>query len=91
MRCLLLAVRTNLVAEGIRQAVARLSRRSPTAAYGFLHARRSGTWLRLYTPDAPRRLQLPLGVMVTDLDTEHGGTEANKRDVARQVGRLNVR
>jgi hypothetical protein len=34
-------------------------------------------------PDTPRRLQLPLGVMVTDLDTEHGGTEANKRDVAR--------
>jgi hypothetical protein len=36
------------------------------------------------------RLQLPLGVVVTDLDTEHGGTEANKRDVASQVGRLNV-
>jgi hypothetical protein len=24
------------------------------------------------------------------LDTEHGGTDANKRDPARQVGRLNV-
>jgi len=30
------------------------------------------------------------GAVVTDLDTEHGGTDANKRDVARQVGRLNV-
>jgi hypothetical protein len=26
----------------------------------------------------------------TDLDTEHGGTDANKRDEARQLGRLNV-
>jgi hypothetical protein len=31
-----------------------------------------------------------LGVVVTDLDTEHGGTGANKRDGARQVGRLSV-
>jgi hypothetical protein len=30
------------------------------------------------------------GVVVTDLDTEHGGTDANTRDVARQRGRLNV-
>ena len=30
------------------------------------------------------------GVVATDLDTEHGGTDANKRDVARQVGRLNA-
>jgi hypothetical protein len=30
------------------------------------------------------------GVVVTDLATEHGGTDANKRDGARQVGRLNV-
>ena len=30
------------------------------------------------------------GVVVTDLDTEHGGTDANKRDGARQFGRLNV-
>ena len=29
-------------------------------------------------------------VVVTDLDTEHGGTDANKRDGARQLGRLNV-
>jgi hypothetical protein len=36
-----------------------------------------------------RRLHVPLG-LATDLDTEHGGTEANKRDGARQVGRLNV-
>lgn len=32
----------------------------------------------------------PSRVMATDLDTEHGGTDANKRDGARQVGRLNV-
>ena len=30
------------------------------------------------------------GVVVTDLDTEHGATDANKRDGARQRGRLNV-
>jgi hypothetical protein len=28
--------------------------------------------------------------LATDLDTEHGGTDANKRDGARQVGQLNV-
>jgi hypothetical protein len=37
-----------------------------------------------------RRLRLSLSVMATDLATEHGGTDANKRDGARQVGRLNV-
>jgi hypothetical protein len=30
------------------------------------------------------------GVAATDLDTEHGGTDASKRDRARQLGRLNV-
>ena len=35
-------------------------------------------------------LHLPLRGLATDLDTEHGGTGANKRDGARQVGRLNV-
>ena len=30
------------------------------------------------------------GVVVTDLATEHGGTDGNKRDAARQFGRLNV-
>ena len=30
------------------------------------------------------------GVVATDLDTEHGGTDANERDGARQLGRLNV-
>ena len=30
------------------------------------------------------------GVVATDLDTELGGTDANKRDGARQLGRLNV-
>jgi len=29
------------------------------------------------------------GVVATDLDTEHSGTDANKRNTARQVGRLN--
>jgi len=43
-----------------------------------------------YTPETPRRLHLPLSVVATDLDTEHGGNDANKRDVVRQVGRLNV-
>ena len=38
----------------------------------------------------PRRLDLPLSVVTTDLVTEHGGTDANKRDVARQRGRLDV-
>jgi hypothetical protein len=33
---------------------------------------------------------LSLSVVATDLATKHGGTDANKRDVARQVGRLNV-
>ncbi len=41
-------------------------------------------------PETARRLHLPLGGLATDLDTEHGGTDANKRDVARRVGRLNV-
>ena len=43
-----------------------------------------------YAPETPRRLHWLLGVVATDLVTEHGGTDANKRDVARQVGRLNV-
>ena len=30
------------------------------------------------------------GVVATDLDTELGGIDANKRDGARQRGRLNV-
>jgi len=33
---------------------------------------------------------LSLNGLATDLDTEHGGTDANKRDGARQLGRLNV-
>ena len=33
---------------------------------------------------------MPLGGLATDLDTEHGGIDANKRDGARQLGRLNV-
>jgi len=39
---------------------------------------------------AAGRLSLSLNGLATDLDTEHGGTDANKRDGARQVGRLNV-
>ncbi len=37
------------------------------------------TRLLLYTPETPRRLHLPLGVVATDLGTENGGTDANKR------------
>jgi hypothetical protein len=46
--------------------------------------------LLLYTPETPRRLHLSLSVVATDLDTQHGGTDADKRDAARQLGRLNV-
>jgi hypothetical protein len=35
-------------------------------------------------------MSLPLNGLATDLDTEHGGTDANKRDEATQVGRRNV-
>jgi hypothetical protein len=31
-----------------------------------------------------------LNGLATDLNTEHGGTDANKRDGAREVGWLNV-
>ena len=41
-------------------------------------------------PETARRLHLPLGGLATDLDTEPGATDANRRDVARQLGRLNV-
>ncbi len=41
-------------------------------------------------PETASMLHLPLRGLATDLDTEHGGTDANKRDAARQVGRLNV-
>ena len=33
--------------------------------------------------DTARRLYLSLNGLATDLDTEHGGTDANKRDAAR--------
>ena len=41
-------------------------------------------------PETVGRLYLSLNGLATDLDTEHGGTDANKRDGARQLGRLNV-
>jgi hypothetical protein len=41
-------------------------------------------------PRTVRRLHLPLGGLATDLDTKHGGTDANKRDGARQLGQLNI-
>lgn len=34
--------------------------------------------------------QLSVNGLATDLDTEHGGTDANKRDGTRPVRRLNV-
>jgi hypothetical protein len=37
-----------------------------------------------------RRLRLSLSLVATDLDTEHGGTDANERDAVRQLGRLNT-
>ena len=33
--------------------------------------------------ETARRLHLSLNAVATDLDTEHGGTDANKRDAAR--------
>jgi hypothetical protein len=41
-------------------------------------------------PETVGRLYLSLNGLATDLDTERGGTDANKRDGARQLGRLNV-
>ena len=38
----------------------------------------------------PGQLHLPVNGLATDLDTEHGAIDANKRDAARQLGRLNV-
>jgi hypothetical protein len=40
--------------------------------------------------EAAGRLSLSLNGLATDLDTEHCGTDANKRDGARQAGQLNV-
>ena len=40
--------------------------------------------------EAAGRLSLSLNGLATDLDTEHGGTDADKRAEARQLGRLNV-
>jgi hypothetical protein len=36
-----------------------------------------------YTTEAAGRLSSSLNGLATDLDTEHGGTDANKRDEAR--------
>jgi len=41
-------------------------------------------------PKTARRLHSAARLVVTDLDTEHGGTDPNKGDGARQLGRLNV-
>ena len=41
-------------------------------------------------PEMASMLHLPLRGLVTDLATEHGGTGVNKRDAAKQFGRLNV-
>jgi len=40
--------------------------------------------------EAAGRLSLSLNGLATDLDTEDGGTDANKGNGMRQVGRLNV-
>jgi hypothetical protein len=51
------------------------------------------SWITAITHEnatkAARRPSLSLNGLATDLDTEHGGTDANKRDGATQVGRLN--
>ncbi|MDT5363265.1 MAG: hypothetical protein QOK09_3768 [Mycobacterium sp.] len=39
-------------------------------------------------PPLEGRLSLPLNGLATDLDTEHGGTDANKRDGATLNARL---
>ena len=41
-------------------------------------------------PETAGRLYLSLNGLATNLDAEHGGTDTNKRDEARQLGRLNV-
>ena len=41
-------------------------------------------------PETARLLYLPLCGLATDLDTEHGGTDANKRDAVTQLGQLNI-
>jgi hypothetical protein len=49
-----------------------------------------------HPPQLPRtryidvKTSAPLGLVATELGTDQGGTDANKRDVATQVGRLNV-
>jgi hypothetical protein len=66
-------------------------RRFQTANYAFpdySHVSRIGELLM--RAQAAGRLSLSLNGLATDLDTEHAGTDANRRDGARQVGRLNV-
>ena len=41
-------------------------------------------------PETARRLHLPVNGLATDLDTEHGEADANKRDGTKQFGQLNV-
>jgi hypothetical protein len=46
--------------------------------------------LSVTPPGKAGRLHLPGSVVATDLDTEDGGTDANKRDETRQGGRLGL-
>jgi hypothetical protein len=55
-----------------------------------VHPRRPDSQALHHAPETAGRLYLSLNGLATDLDTEHGGTDANKRDGARQLGRLNV-
>jgi hypothetical protein len=41
-------------------------------------------------PETVGRLSSSLNGLATDLDTERGGTDANKGDAARQIGRLTI-
>jgi len=67
---------------------ARLSRRSPTAAHSVLFRAAIGTpRLLLYpTRDLPGSSSI-LGELATDLATEHGENDPNKRDRVKQAGR----
>ena len=50
----------------------------------------TGPVIPMMAARVPSALLTTPGVLATDLDTEHGGTDANKRDGARRLGRLNV-
>lgn len=86
MRYLLLVLRTNLVAENIRQTVV-------AAEPSLADSRVLASLTRVDPGDAAPALRpglaepaaLAVAVLGTDLGTERGGTEANKRDRVKQA------